>query len=457
MNKLPFWLYCLPTALRTKIEHRHNLQKILNNTGWLFADKIFRMGIGLLVGVWVARYLGPEKFGIFNYAVAIVSLFTAVATLGLNNIVVRDLIKHPEDVNATLGTACLLQLIGGVISTAAAVITVSFIRPDDTTTRLIVAIIGSSMIFKASDVIRYWFETKVQSKYTVWIDNIVLLITSSIKIVLILNNAPLPTFAWAVFLEYALIAALLIVAYTSKESQISKWTYKIKRAKTLLNDSWPLILAGLAGMLYMRIDQIMLGQILNNEAVGIYSAAVRISEIFYLIPLVIIPSVYPTIIKAKEKNINLYNNHYRNLFAAMQAISIGLAIPITFLSNWITDILYGPGYSESATVLTIHIWGALFVFSGLASNRWFVAENLQKYTFYRTLAGCGLSLILNYLLIPDYGPTGSAFASVISQSLACVFFNATSRKTRAIFLMQIQAIIGITIYKAIKQKYANSK
>lgn len=453
MSKAPFWLRCLPSALRAKIEHRSNLQKILSNTGWLFADKIMRMSMGLLVGVWVARYLGPEQFGLFNYATAIVALFTAVATLGLNNIVVRDLVKHPEDASVTLGTACLLQLIGGMLATVAAVITVSFMRSDDTTTRLMVAIVGSAMVFKASDVIRYWFETRVQSKYIVWIDNIALLIIATTKIGLILNNAPLAAFVWIVFFESALIAALLIAIYTFQGNQISAWTYNISRAKTLLNDSWPLILAGLAGMIYMRIDQIMLGQILGDEAVGIYSAAVRISEIWYLIPLTIIPSVYPSIINARERDVNLYKKHYQDLFSIMQILAIGLAIPITFTAEWLTEILYGSGYIESATVLIIHIWGALFVFSGLASNRWFVAENLQKYTFYRTLAGCGLSLILNYLLIPDYGPIGSASASVISQALACVFFNAANKNTRVIFYMQIEALTGVSIYKKIKQKY----
>lgn len=439
MSQSPFWLRCLPATLRAKIEHRPNLQKILGNTGWLFADKILRMGMGLLVGVWMARYLGPEQFGLFNYATAIAALFTAVATLGLNNIVVRDLVKHPEDANATLGTACLLQLISGVLATGAAVITVSIMRPDDATARIMVAIVSSAMVFKASDVIRYWFEARVQSKYTVWVENVAFLIFAAIKVWLILATAPLLKFVWVVLAEAGLVAAFLLLIYTQQGNQISAWRCHCSRAKTLLNDSWPLILSGLATMFYMRIDQIMLGQMLGNEAVGIYSAAVRLTEVWYFIPMTIAASVFPTIIESRKKSHVLYHQRLNKLFELMIVLALALALPISFMSQWIMAVLYGHGYDDSAHVLVIHVWTGLFVFSGVASSRWFIAENLQKYTFYRTLAGCLVNIGLNIVFIPRYGPIGSAWASVVSQSVASVFFNFLNTKTRPVFYMQIQA------------------
>ncbi|WP_442763325.1 flippase [Malikia spinosa] len=446
MSQAPFWLRWLPAALRAKIEHRPNLQKILGNTGWLFADKILRMGMGLLVGVWVARYLGPEQFGLFNYVTAIVALFTAIATLGLNNIVVRDLVKHPEDADATLGTACLLQLIGGVLATGAAVVAVSVMRPDDATARLMVAIVGSAMVFKASDVIRYWFEARVQSKYTVWVENAAFLIFAAIKVWLILAAAPLLAFVWIVLAEAALVAALLLLIYTQQGNRLGAWRCHYARAKTLLHDSWPLILSGLAAMLYMRIDQIMLGQMLGNEAVGIYSAAVRISEVWYFIPTMITASVFPSIIKARSENQKIYYQRIQKLLELMMVLALSLAIPISLTADWIMTILYGEGYSESAQILIIHIWTGIFVFSGVAGGRWFIAENLQKYTLYRTLAGGAVNLSLNYLLIPQYGPIGSAWASVISQATASVFFNALNRSTHRLFIMQIKSITGANIF-----------
>lgn len=452
MNKQALWLRYLPKRLRAKIEHRPNLQKIMGNTGWLFFDKILRMGMGMLVGVWVARYLGPEQFGLFNYTTAIVALFTAIATLGLNSIVVRDLVKHPEDASVTLGTAFLLQLIGGVMATVAAVITVSIMRPNDATPRIIVAIVGSVMVFKSSDVIRYWFEARVQSKYTVWVENAAFLIFAAIKVGLILATAPLLAFVWVVLAEAVLVAVLLLLIYTQQGNRLGAWRCHYARTQSLLQDSWPLILSGLAAMLYMRIDQIMLGQMLDDTAVGIYSAAVRISEVWYFIPMTIIPSIFPTIMAAKNKDSQLYYKNFKRLFDIMAILALSLAIPLSFGAEWITTLLYGPQFTESAKVLIIHIWGSLFVFSGLASSRWFIIENLQRYTLYRTLAGCATSLLLNYILIPQHGPIGAAWASVISQALASVFFNAINIKTRPIFLLQIDSLSGRSLYKIATKK-----
>ena len=410
------------------------------------------MGMGLLVGVWVARYLGPEQFGLFNYATAIVALFTAIATLGLNNIVVRDLLKHPEDSNATLGTACLLQLIGGILATGAAVIAVSVMRPEDSTARIMVAIVGSAMVFKASDVIRYWFEARVQSKYTVWVENAAFLVFAAVKVGLIIAAAPLLAFVWIMLAEAALVAALLLFIYIQQGNRLSTWRYHYGRARSLLNDSWPLILSGLAAMLYMRIDQIMLGQLLGDEAVGIYSAAVRISEIWYFIPMVITPSIFPSIITAKKINENLYREKFIKLFNLMAVIAIAIATIITLASESITSILFGSSFKESSTILIIHIWGCIFVFSGLVSARWFIIENLQRYTFYRTLTGCLISLCLNQVLIPKYGPIGSAWSSLITQSFASVFFNGINKCTRDIFYMQINSIFGVNLIVFLKNK-----
>lgn len=456
MNKQAFWLRYLPQGLRAKIEHRPNLQEILTNTGWLFFDKILRMGMGLLVGVWVARYLGPEQFGLFNYAMAVVALFTAIATLGLNNIVVRDLIKHPYYADTTLGTAFLLQLIGGILATVAAVIAMSFMRPDDTAIQTMVAVVGSAMVFKASDVIRYWFEARIQSKYTVWVENASFIIFSAVKVGFILAALPLLAFVWLVLAEAGLVAALLLLIYTQQGNHLTRWRYHFSHAKTMLQDSWPLILSGLAAMLYMRIDQIMLGQILDDEAVGIYSAAVRISEVWYFIPMAIIPSIFPAIMAAKNYDSELYYNKFKNLFNIMTILALSLAIPITFTAEWITTILYGPKFTESAKILVIHIWGSLFVFSGLASSRWFIIENLQKYTLYRTIAGCTISLFLNYILIPHHGATGAAWASVISQALASVLFNAINKKTRPIFILQINSLSGISMFRVLIKKLSIS-
>lgn len=433
----------LPASLRSRIECRPNLLKILGNTGWLFFDRILRLGLGLLIGVWVARYLGPEQFGLINYALAIVSLFTAVGTLGLNNIVVRDLVEDETTANLTLGTGCVLQLLGGVIAFALALVAISVMRPSDDVARVVVAVFGLVMVMKCTDVVRYWFEAKVQSKYIVWVENIAFVLFGAVKVFLILTKAPMMAFVWIGVGESALVSTLILGVYAYQGKKLSEWRWKIDRARELLKDSWPLVLSGIATMVYMRIDQIMLGQLLGDKAVGVYSAAVRVSEVLYFIPMTIAASVFPAIIEARKHSLGKYEDHFTKLFELMFMISVGLALPMTLLAEWIMGFLFGGGYSESASVLVIHVWTGVFVFSGVASSRWFVMEGLQRYSFYRTLFGGVINVLLNWLLIPRYGPVGAAWASVISQACASVFFNAVNEKTRPLFVMQMNACLRL--------------
>ena len=175
---------------------------------------------------------------------------------------------------------------------------------------------------------------------------------------------------------------------------------------------------------------------------GLYSAAVRLSELWYFIPMAVVSSVFPSIVEARSSCVDLYKKRLIQLFKLMTLMSLMLAVPISFMSDWIVQKLYGEGYSSSGVILLIHIWSGVFVFSGVASSRWFISENLQRFTFYRTLAGCLVSVALNYYLIPVYGVVGSAFASVVSQATASFLFNAFSFQTRPLFKMQFEGFFG---------------
>lgn len=416
------------------------------NTGWLFADRIMRMGVGLVVGVWIARYLGPEQFGLLNYASAFVALFGAIAGLGLNGIVVRDLVKEPETANTTLGTAFVLQLFGGLLAFAIAFLAIRYARPDDSLTQLIVAILGLALVFKASEVVKYWFESQVQSKYTVWVENAAFVVFAGIKVVLIINHAPLIDFVWVVLIEAALVAIALLGIYAWQRGDLISWHIKIKRAKSLLQDSWPLILSGLAVMIYMRIDQIMLGQMLGDEAVGIYSAAVRISEVWYFIPMSIVASVFPAILEAKKHSEAQYYARLQKLYDLMVLLSVSIALPMTFIATPVIVVLYGDAYAASGTILAIHIWAAVFVFLGVASGKWFLAENRQVLNLQRTVLGAVANIVLNLLLIPRYGVIGAAVATVISQMATAWLFDCFQTETKKMFFMKVYAANPVRIF-----------
>ncbi len=429
----------VPAFVSRRIAHRPNLVKIVDNIGWLFFDKVLRMGVGLLVVVWLARYLGPEQFGLLNFALAFTGLFGAIATLGLQGIVVRDIVRDPESARLTLGTAAILQLVGGLVTFLLILGVIAYLRPDDALARTIVAILGAMMLLKASEIAVYWFESQVQSKYTVWVQNSVFLVFAAVKVGLILLEAPLSAFVWAMLAEAAVVAAILLLVLNLRGPRIKQLQASIGRAKTLLKDSWPLILSGIAIMVYMKIDQIMLGMMIGDEAVGIYSAAVRISEVWYFIPMVIVASVFPAILEAKKRSEEQYYARLQKLYDLMVVISVAVALPMTFLSTPIITLLFGAAYASAGAVLAIHIWASVFVFLGVASGKWFLTENRLILTLQRVMAGAIINVILNILLIPKYSYIGAAVATLISQIFAAFIYDLFQVKTRPMFFMKAKS------------------
>lgn len=398
------------------------------------------MGVGLLVGVWVARYLGPEQFGLFSFASAFVGMFGAVAGLGLQSIVVRDIVRDPTCKEETLGTAAVLQLLGGSLAYGCVLGSIFWLRPEDTLAKFLVAILGSIMLFRFSDVALYWFESQVLSKYIVWVQNSCFLIFAVIKVGLILSHAPLLAFAWATAAEALCVAVLIFFMLGLRGPQLQQLRFSLLRAKTLLTDSWPLLLSGMAIMVYMKIDQIMLGQMLGDDAVGVYSAAVRISEVWYFIPVMIVASVFPAILEAKKRDEAQYLQRLQRLYDLMVWLSMAIALPMTFISTPLVVALFGPAYVESGPVLAIHIWASIFVFLGVASSQWFVVENRQILNFQRTLLGALVNVILNFILIPNFGPLGAAIATVVAYAISAFLSDAIQTETKAMFTMKLNSM-----------------
>ena len=437
----------IPTFIRSRISHRPNLVKIVDNIGWLLFDKILRMGVGLLVGVWIARYLGPEQFGLLNFATAFIGLFGAIAGVGLQGIVVRDIIRNPESAGETLGTAAVLQIIGGLIAYLLLLIAIAYLRPNEALVRTIVAILGSMMLLKASEIAVYWFESQVQSKYTVWVQNSVFLLFAAVKVILILEQAPIADFVWATLCE-AIVAAIILLTVMVKFCQpLAKFSVSVSRARTLFLDSWPLILSAIAVTIYMKIDVIMLGQMIGDEAVGVYSAATRISEVWYFIPMAIVASVFPMILETKKRSEEQYCARLQKLYDMMVVISVGVALPMTFLSNAIVTLLFSEAYLGAGAVLAIHAWTGVFVFLGVASSNWFLAENKRFLSLQRTVLGAVANVGLNLCLIPVYGAVGAALATVLSYSIAALFADLLQNDTRKMFFMKLSALNPLAIYE----------
>ena len=437
------WVRYLPDFIRNQLAGRDNLRKLIGNTGWLFADRVLRMAIGLVVSVWVARYLGPDQFGLLNYALAFVALFSFLVTFGLDGIVVRDLVQDPARGNEILGTAFIIKLAGAFLSIVASIIAIRLLQPLDSHVHVLVAIIAAGAAFQALDVIDFWFQARVEARFVVYARGTAFLIASIAKVVMIATEAPLIAFAWVVSLEMLFSALGLMLTYRTTGQRLSLWTANLQRIRRTLNDCWPIALAGVAVVVYMRIDQVMLGQMLGNEAVGVYSAAARISEVWYFIPTAIVVSVTPALIEAKKLSTSLYYIRLAQLFRLMSGIAIVIAISLTFAAGYVADLLYGDAYEGVGTILAIHIWAALFVFLGVAQSPWSINEGLTRIALVRTVLGAIANVVLNLLLIPRYGPVGAAIATTISYALSAVILNAFSSSTRRIFVLQLKSMLLI--------------
>jgi O-antigen/teichoic acid export membrane protein len=394
-------------------------KKISINMGWLFFDKILRLGVGLVVTAWVARYLGPADYGKWNYVIALVSIFGALATLGIEKIAIKRLVEDPHSSGVLLGSSFCLRILGGLATMLFSIIAVLILNSSNYLVLIITIIISSGYIFQAFDVIDYFFQSKVESKFTVYAKNTAFVMMSIMKIIFILKHADLLSFVWLSLIEMILGAIFMIGIYRWGENQqLRNWRVNKKLVKDLLSESWPLILTGLVIMIYMRIDQIMLGKIKGDTAVGIYSVAVKIAEVWYFIPLVVTSSVFPSLINAKKISNELFFKRLQNMYNILAGISIFVAMIVTLFSHFIIKLLFGLAYMDAASMLSLTVWAGVFVFLGSASSQYLIIEGFMKISFYRTSIGAFVNIILNLFLIPLYSGNGAAIATLIAYGIS---------------------------------------
>jgi len=402
-----------------------------------------------IAGIMVARYLGPEKLGLLSYAQSFVILFSALATLGLDGIIVRELVQQNTKTPTIMGTGFLLKLIGASIAWLLIGCALWLIN-SDAMTRVMVLIIAGGLLFQSLGVIDFYYQSQVISKYSATARILSVLVSVGIKVLLIVNGADLFWFALVVAFDAALTALFFLVGYKHLGLKLSSWKFDITLARELLSDSWPLILSGLMVSVYMRIDQIMINHMLDSAAVGIYNVGVRLTEIWFVFPVLIVQSVFPSIIKARQTNRSHYIRRLQALYDFVVGLMIIIAIPIAFFSQDIVNMFFGIEYQGAGPVLCIQIWAGIFVALGVASSRWLLNENLNRYSLYRAGLGSIVNVILNLILIPYYGILGASLSTVISYMIA-IFSLGIFPKTREALPQFIKALFFIRRIFAIKR------
>jgi polysaccharide transporter, PST family len=415
-------------------------RKIITNVFWLMADNILRMGVGLIVGVWVARYLGPSQFGLLNYATSITGMFNVIAKAGLDEIIIRDLVRETTSRDEILGTGFALKLASGIVAFLLSVCTILLIPTNDILTPWLVSIIALGMVFQSLDTIDLWFQSQVQSKNTVYAKNAAYLIVNAVKILLITQKAPLIAFAIVTFAEIALSSINLAIVYRLAGYSFKAWKASAALASKFLQQSWPNILTGLSITVYMRIDQIMLGNMIGNEAVGTYAVGVRLAEILYFIPITVVSSIAPKIFQSKQESQELYYDRIQKALNFLVIIAYAISIGMVFLSKPIITILYGAKYISASTTLAIYIWSSVFVSLGLIRNAWVTTEGLFRFGSVTTSIGAILNILLNLILIPRYASAGAAMATVISYGFSDYLILLLYRPSQKLGLAMTRAL-----------------
>ena len=430
------------------------LNKSAQNAGWLIGGRIAQMVISLVVGIVSARYLGPSNYGLIGYAAAYTSFFSALCTLGINSVIVKELVHNRDNEGQVLGTAIFLKAISSFLSAICIVGIVCVIDHGETETIVVVALSSLGAIFNVLETFNYWFQSKLQSKVTAIAVFMGYLIMAAYKLFLVITGQSVIFFALATSLDYISVGIILIICY--KKYGGAKLGFSWSYGKTLLKTSVHFILPSLMVAIYGQTDKLMLKQMLNEAEIGYYTTAVTICSMWCFVLQAIIDSLYPTIMESYKKgNIEAFNQKNRVLYALVFYISVFVSMLICICAYFIVLILYGEAYLNAVNPLRVVTWYTAFSYLGVARNAWVVCEDKQKYLIWVYSSAAVANVILNFIFIPVFKASGAALASLIAQVITTMVVPFFIKDLRPNAKLMLEAMLLKNILP--KRKKSNSK
>lgn len=426
--------------IKGKLKLSGNREKIVDNVYWSVLGKIVNVLSGLFVGIIVARYLGPESFGLMNYVISYVALFSILANFGLDNVEIRELSKNEVAKEIILGTAFRIRLFFSVITISLILVTL-FLFEADQFTFAMVLIYSFSVIFLTLNVIKNYFTAILFNEYVVKTEIIRTIIGAGIKIILLLNNASLKWFIVSATFDIFLVGTGYIVSYIAKVGKITDWSYSKSLRKMLIKESFPLALSGAAVIMYQRIDSVMIHTMLDDNSLGIFSVASSLVGYVIFFPTVISQTVVPLLVQYSKKDKYKYITARKLFMDYMVWGAFAVALLMIPLSNLI-PFLYGESYSEAVTVLQIIIWKSLGMSLSIASGQLIILQGIQKYAILRNIAGLLVCVCLNYVLIPCWGIYGCTITAIITVFVSGYISNYFIYPYREIFWLQTSSILN---------------
>jgi O-antigen/teichoic acid export membrane protein len=418
-------------------------KRYFGNTSWLMLDKVLRLGTNLFVGLWVARYLGPDQFGILSYAVSVVALVAALSTFGLQGIVVKEMLRSPNSLQRVFASVFTIKLILGSLAISIIYLGARLDNEIDSN-ELLVLILASGMVFQCFDVVEHYFQSQIQGKFTAVVAMTSLLISSGAKVALICWGGEVYHFAVVILLEQVMLLIGYVVVFILKSTHGVGIFFKasLQEIRNLLSLSWPLALSSIMVTVYLKIDQVMIHQMLSERDTGLYSAAVKVSELLNFIPVTVAASLFPAILNAKKRNEQVYLNRIQGLMDLFATFAVLLTFLLIIFSSVVMVGFFGEDYRDSVPLLQWHVGSTLFVYLGVVGGKWYLSENYQKIAMCWTVIGAVINILLNLILIPKFGTIGAAVSTLVSYSLVGYWLDMTLRRTRVIFKMKTSAILG---------------
>lgn len=428
-------------SLSLKFPLQENLQRALKNGAWLTLDKLTRGVANFIVGACIARYLGPDQFGLLSYVLAYLAFFQVFANLGMDSIVVRELVHFQgctKTIGNLLGTTLLMRFTAGLVSWCFAVLLMAVIYSWDDQVVPLIALAGGSLVFQAADTIDLWFQSQNASRKTVLAKFFAFSLSSSLKLFLIYIGAPLIFFAAAIFFEFGMIALSLIFMYRNNASDITLNSSFRNYGLKLVKESWPIIISGFVINIYMRIDQLIIQSMLGSKEVGLFSVAFIFVSLWSTIPVIVCSSFMPMVSNYKSSNESVYILCISRILRFLLLIGILISILVMIFSEKIIIFIYGAEYVEAVPVLKILIFIIIPVFLGLGQGLWIFNEKKTHLYLKQTIVGLFFSIPLSLILIKYYGIEGAAISAVLSNFISAIIVNIFIEKK--LFLLQFSII-----------------
>lgn len=413
---------------------------VMLNIIWLLFEKLGVLALSLFTSILVARHLGANDFGSLSYALAIFGMFSPLTYLGLNSIVIRDLIKRPEQHDVLMGSAFALKFLGSLILVVLFAFTSSFFIEDKDVINIVI-VLSVSSVFESFGVVGFWYLSQSKSKYFALSSILSVFLSSLIKILFVFLDKPLIWFGYATASQVVISSVALLVFYKYHRGGFLSWRAHYNFSINLILQSWPLALSAVFSLIYLKVDQVMLGQMISSSEVGLYSAAARLSEVWYVLPTALATAVFPTIVKKREQNKKDYLVTLEKLYRSALLMSFIIVIPVFFVAESVIYLLYGEEFEAAGSILAIHIWACPAMFMGAIYSKVLISEGLLKHSLFRDIAGAILNIILNFYLIPLYGGKGAAIATVVAYTFSSYLMSFMFSKTRHSGILMTKAIL----------------